>query len=320
LFKCVRYLHILEQMSAIDVSGRMYKMDPIDQLIIERLKINCRTSLEDLSKISGFSANAVKKRIDCLEASGVIYSFTVWLSPLMTNEDLVIAILEFETDQSEKTLIKNLGSNPSVSKVSKLLDGRYIVFGVCFDSEEISSLTMHLRTLPGIIDFTSSHRDILRCLIRDPRMPIIDVAKETGLSSNEIKEIITQMRESEAVLFTINTTDVTNEESMEVLVKVQWNVGKTSNEHVLGWLQEQLASSYLGEYVSATEPTLFFNFLVNHVQEVEIVVQKTKESGLVSTIEPLILFPGTSFPDPRLRRANQLLEETGFSSRKGPFT
>ncbi|OLS29841.1 MAG: HTH-type transcriptional regulator LrpA [Candidatus Thorarchaeota archaeon AB_25] len=322
-------------MSPIDVSGRMYKMDPIDRLIIERLKINCRTSLQNLSKISGFSANAVRKRIDSLEASGVIHSYTVWLSPLMTNEDSVIAILEFETDQLEKKLIKNLSSNPSVSKVSRLLDGRYIVFGVCFDSEELSSLTMHLRTLPGIsnvemysrflhywggkIDFTSSHRDILRCLIRDPRMPISDVAKETGLPSNEIKEIITQMRESEAVLFTINTSDVTNEESMEVLVKVQWNVGKTSNEHVLGWFQEKFASSYLGEYVSATEPTLFFNFLVNHVQEVEIVVQKTKESGLVSTIEPLILFPGTSFPDPRLRRANQLLEETGFSSQNGPF-
>ncbi|MHA2303191.1 MAG: AsnC family transcriptional regulator [Candidatus Thorarchaeota archaeon] len=308
-------------------------MDPVDRVILDRLKINCRTSLQDLSRMTSISANAVKKRINKLESSGVIDSFTIILSPLMTNEDSVIAILEFETEQLEKKLLKNLSKNQSIYKISRLLDGRYIVFGVYFDSEELSSLTMHLRKLPGIsnvemysrflhywggkIDFTSSHRDILRGLIKDPRMPISDIAKETGLPSNEIKEMINQMRESEAILLTINTLDGTNEESMEVLAKVQWNVGKTSNEHVLGWLQENLASSYLGEYVSATEPTLFFNFVVKHVQEVEIIVKKTKESGLVTTMEPLILFPGTNFPNPRLRRANQLLEETGFSSQNG---
>ncbi|MHA2397221.1 MAG: Lrp/AsnC family transcriptional regulator, partial [Candidatus Thorarchaeota archaeon] len=137
-------------MSPREVRGRMYKMDPINRLILERLKINCRTSLQDFSKISGSSANDVKKRIDSLEASGIIDSFTVLLSPLMTNEDSVIAFLEFETDQSEKKLIKHIGSNPSVSKVSRLLDGRYLVFGISFDSEELSALTMHLRKLPGI--------------------------------------------------------------------------------------------------------------------------------------------------------------------------
>ena len=310
-------------------------MNSADQTILERLKINCRLSLQDLSKITGISANAVKKRIDSLKASGAIDSFTLLLSPLMTDENSVIAILKFETDQREKTLLKILSSNPSVSKVSRLLDGRYIVFGVYFDSEELSSLTMHLRKLPGIrnvemysrflhywggkIDLTNSHREILRCLIEDPRMPISDIAKETGLPSNAIKEIIDQMRESEAVLFTINMSDDVNEGSMEVLAKVQWNVGKTSNEHVLGWLQDKFASSHLGEYVSASEPTLFFNFSVKHVHEVDIVSQKTKESGLVTTMEPLILFPGTKFPDPRVRRVGQLLEETGFSSQNSPF-
>ncbi|MHA2056463.1 MAG: winged helix-turn-helix transcriptional regulator [Candidatus Thorarchaeota archaeon] len=325
----------MEQIVSTEVIGSIYNMDPVDRIILEKLKINCRTSLQDLSRMTSISANAVKKRINNLESSGVIDNFKVFLSPLMTGEDSVIVILEFETNQLEKKLLKYLSKNQSISKVSRLLDGKYIVFGIYFDAEELSSLTIHLRKLPGIrnvemhsrflhywggkIDLTGSHRDILRCLIEDPRIPISDIAKETGLPSNAIKEIIDQMRESEAVLFTVNTSDDTNEGSMEVLSKVQWNVGKTSKEHVLGWLQENFASSYLGEYVSATEPTLFFNFTVKHVHEVEIVVKKAKESGLVTTMEPLILFPGTNFPDPRLRRASQLLEETGFSSQNGPF-
>lgn len=305
-------------------------MDSVDRIILERLKINCRTSLQALSRITDISANAVKKRIDSLVSSGIIERFIVLLSPLMTDEDTVIAILEFESDQLEKKLLKNLRSSPAVSKVSRLLDGRYIVFGTYYDSEELSDLTLVLRNLDrikkvemhsrflhywgGKIHFTNAHKEILRCLVEEPRMAVSDIAKETGLHSNTIKETIDQMRESEAVLFTINMSDDINEGHTEVLTKVQWNVGKTNKEHVLEWLQGKFASSYLGEYVSAVEPTLFFNFSVKHVQEVEIVLKKTKESGLVTTIEPLILFPGTMFPDPRQRRLNELLMETGFSS------
>ena len=299
-------------------------MDSVDRIILERLKINCRTSFQELAKGSGISANEVMKRIDNLIKSGVIENFVVVLSPQMTDEDTVIAILEFATEQNEGKLLKALSTNASVHRVSRLLDGKYIVFGAYFEQEELSSLTEHLRKMSGIrnvemyfrfLHYWGGHREILRCLLIEPRMSISDVARETGLQSDNVKEIIEQMRASEAVLFTINTSDDMNEKSTEVLAKVQWNVGKTSKEQVLTWLQEQFVSVRLGECVSATEPTLFFHFSVNHVQEVELIVKKTREFGLVTTIEPMILFPGTAFPDPRQRRARALLEETGFSSR-----
>ncbi len=304
-------------------------MDAVDQVILEKLKTNCRTSLQELSKISDLSANAVKKRIDNLASSGVIKDFVVILSPLMTNEDTVIAVLEFEGEQNENSVLKNIGKNPAVHRASRLLDGRYIIFGIYFDSEELSSLTMHLRQLQGVrniemhsrfinywggkIDFTHSHKEILRCLIQEPRMSISDIASKTGLLSNDVKEIIEQMRASESVLFTISTSEAADKRRTEVVAKIQWNVGKTSKELVLDWLQDQFSELRLVEYVSATEPTLFFQFSINHVQEVDLIVRRSLESGPVTTIEPMILFPGTTYPDPRKRRAKMLLEETGFS-------
>ena len=310
-------------------------MDTTDQIILERLKINCRTSLQDFSRITGISANEVKKRIDSLVASGIIKRFKVVFSPLMTNEDTVIVILEFENEPHEKILLNNLSNNSSVHKVSRLLDGRYIVFGVYFEQEELSALTTHLRKLPSIrniemhfrflhywggrINLSGAHREILRCLLVNPRMPVSDVARETGLESDNVKYLIEKMTASEAVLFTIDTSEDMEEKSTEVLAKVQWNVGKTSKEQVITWLQEQFGSLRLGECVSATDPTLFFHFSVKHVYEVELVAKKTREFGLVTTIEPMILFPGVSFTDPRQRRAQTLLEETGFSSQNGHF-
>ncbi|MFX1580198.1 MAG: Lrp/AsnC family transcriptional regulator, partial [Promethearchaeota archaeon] len=108
-------------------------IDPIDQIIIERLRNNCRTSLQELAGVSGISANAVIKRIENLVDSGTIDRFLVLLSPQMSNEDTAIAILEFSNEQNEKNLLGYLSRNPSMYRVYRLLDGRYIVYGIYFD-------------------------------------------------------------------------------------------------------------------------------------------------------------------------------------------
>jgi DNA-binding Lrp family transcriptional regulator len=310
-------------------------IDPVDQIIIERLRNNCRTSLQELARVSRVSANAVIKRIENLVDSKTIEKFLVLLSPQMSNEDTAIAILEFSNEQDEKNLLQTLSKNPSVHRVSRLLDGRYIVYGIYFDQEELNSLIIHLNTLPGIknvemhfkflhywggmIELTSAHRKVLKCLIDNPRISVSNIARVTGLESSKIKELIEHMRASEAVLFTITTSDDLDEKSTEVLAKVQWNVSQTSKEELMNWLHREFGSLKLGECVSATEPTLFFHFSVNHVKEIEIVVNKIREFGFAITVEPLIMFPGIKFSDPRLRRARAMLQETGFSAQRSPF-
>lgn len=310
-------------------------IDSIDQIIINRLKMNCRISLQDLARLTGVSANAVKKRIDDLVKSEVIEQFVVVLSPQMSDEDTVIAILEFTSEQNEGKLLKTLSNSQSVFRVSRLLDGRYIVFGIYFGQDELNSLAEYLSTLPDIrnvemhfkflhywggkIELTNDHREVLRYLVDDPRMSVSNIAGKTGLESNRIKEVIEHLRLSEAALFTINTSDDLDDKCTQVLAKVQWNVSRTNKEEVLNWLQEEFGSLRLGECVSAIEPTLFFHFSVKHVHEIEIVVNKTNEFGLVTTIEPMIMFPSVTFSDPRQRRAKALLEETGFSAQRSPF-
>ena len=310
-------------------------MDNLDQIIIEQLRINCRVSPQDLAKLTGLFANEVLKRIDSLVETGVIEEFVIIFSPQMSNEDTAIAILDFTTEPNEQNLLETLSKNQSIHRVSRLLDGRYIVYGIYYDQGELSLLTQFLSTLPGIrnvemhfkflhywggkIELTSAHRDVFRCLVDEPRISVADIVRKTSIDSNKIKEIIEHMRTSEAVLFTINTSDDLNEKCTEALAKVQWNVGKTSKEEVLDWLHNEFGSLRLGECVSATEPTLFFHFSVKHVKEIEIVIEKTKELGMVSTIEPLIMFPSVKFSDPRQRRVKALLQETGFSSQGSPF-
>jgi DNA-binding Lrp family transcriptional regulator len=305
-------------------------MDSIDQKIIDSLAINCRISLQELSKRTGVSSNEVKKRIDVLQNTDVIHNFTMLLSPLKTNEELSISLLDFDVVPEEKDILKVLASNPSVWKFHRALEDKYVIFSFYFDQDELSKLALMLRSLPGIgyvemysrfsrywggkLELTDVHMQILRCLISDTRMSVAEIAAMTGLETNTVIDSINLMRESETVLFTINASDYLKESKIEVLAKVQWNVGKTNQERVTKWLQDSFSNIYLREYVSVAEPTLFFNFIVNHVQEVELVLRKTNESELISKITSLILFPGTVIADPRVRKLDEVLTETGFSS------
>ncbi|MHA2027044.1 MAG: AsnC family transcriptional regulator [Candidatus Thorarchaeota archaeon] len=304
-------------------------MDTIDRKLVDLLAINCRRGLQDLSRKTGVSANEVKKRIESLVKSDVIHDFVTILSPLMTNELLSIAVLEFDLVHNEKDLLRALSDCSSVWRVHRALEDKYVVFSVVYSDDELASLAMTYRGLKGIgrvdifsrfmrywggkIDLTADHKKILRWLVKDARMSVADIARKTGLESNVVSDSIDFMRESESVLFTINATDYLKESRIEVLAKVQWNVGKTSQEQVSNWLQSSFPTVYLREYVSVIEPTLFFNFSVNHVQEVAAVMKKTEESGIISIFTPLILFPASVFSDPRERRLDEILTETGFS-------
>ncbi|MFX1484171.1 MAG: AsnC family transcriptional regulator [Promethearchaeota archaeon] len=303
-------------------------MDSIEQKIVDLLAINCRISPQDLSKRIGISANDAKRRYDTLIETDVIHEFKTLLSPLITNEELFIAVLDFNVVPSEKDINKALSSNPSVWKVHRALEDNFVVFGFYFSQEELSKLAFTLRSLPGVgyvelhsnfsrhwggkIALNDNDKMILRCLMENTRMSVADIAKKTGLASTMIYDSIEMMRKSETVLFTINAADYMKQSKIEVLTKIQWNVRDTSQEKVSEWLKESFSSVYLREFVSVTEPTIFFNFIVNHVQDVELVRSKAINSGLISRIAPLILFPGTVFPDPRVKKLDEFLTETGF--------
>ncbi|MGY5865323.1 MAG: AsnC family transcriptional regulator [Candidatus Thorarchaeota archaeon] len=304
-------------------------MDSVDRKLMDLLAINCRKSLQDLSQKTGVSANEVKKRIDKLLKLDIIHNFTTILSPLMTDENLSIAILEFDLVPSEKDILRVLSGNTSVWRVHRALEDKYVVFSVVYSDDELTESAMTFRRLKGIgrvdiysrfmrhwggnVELTHVHKKILRCLVKDARMSVADIARKTGLETSVVLKSINHLRESESVLFSIKATDYLKESRIEILARVQWNVGKTSQEQVSNWLETSFPTVYLREYVSVIEPTLFFNFTVNHVQEVQVVMKKAMESGIISTFTPLILFPGSVLSDPRARRLDEILTETGFS-------
>ena len=70
-------------------------MDEIDKKIITQLQADGRTSLEDLSKITGFTSMGTKKRLEKLIKNGTI-KISALINPNALGLHLAIVMLEIE--------------------------------------------------------------------------------------------------------------------------------------------------------------------------------------------------------------------------------
>ncbi|MHA2142532.1 MAG: winged helix-turn-helix transcriptional regulator [Candidatus Thorarchaeota archaeon] len=161
--------------------------------------------------------------MDKLVDSKAIHSFVVRLSLEMTNMEYAFAIIEFDSPPDDTNLLDILRDSPSITQVSKTFDGRYTVFAVFFSTDELSDLTTLLWSLKdlndvnlypkfkshrgGKIELIGVHMRILRCLLEDARMSIADIAECTRLTARRVTKAVNQMRESEAITFTIRLTE-----------------------------------------------------------------------------------------------------------------
>ena len=62
-------------------TGRMLRVDTIDQRIISQLVSDARSSYSEIGKFVGLSAPAVKRRVDRLLDAGVLRGFTAVVDP-----------------------------------------------------------------------------------------------------------------------------------------------------------------------------------------------------------------------------------------------
>lgn len=66
----------------------LHELDDIDEQILDLLRANARRTYGDIGARVGLSAPAVKRRVDRLEASGVIRGYTTVIDPAADGERL----------------------------------------------------------------------------------------------------------------------------------------------------------------------------------------------------------------------------------------
>ncbi|MDX1813538.1 MAG: winged helix-turn-helix transcriptional regulator [Candidatus Bathyarchaeia archaeon] len=127
-------------------------MDEIDRKIISQLQQNGRTTLQDLSKIIGYTSMGTKKRLEKLLKNTI--KVTALINPDALKLHPAIVMLEMESAEAMQDLIERFKDCPRVVHIFKTIGGYNLIALVVAENQEtlesISTEKCSLRCSRGI--------------------------------------------------------------------------------------------------------------------------------------------------------------------------
>jgi DNA-binding Lrp family transcriptional regulator len=128
-------------------------MDEVDKKIIAKLQADGRTSLEELSKITGFTSMGTKKRLEKLLEKGTI-KISALINPSALKLHPAIVMLEMESAEAMQELLNRFEECPRVVQIFKTMGGYNLIALVVAETpetlESISLEKCSLRCSKGI--------------------------------------------------------------------------------------------------------------------------------------------------------------------------
>jgi Lrp/AsnC family leucine-responsive transcriptional regulator len=297
-------------------------LDLIDKGILSDLLDNCRITYEDLSRKHGISANAVKKRVLKLEESGVIDHYSIRLSLAMLDAQYLFGLLRTDGSQDEEVFVNKIGESPSIVAAAAYSDGHYALVAEYISTVELMELGTHLRTLDGVedvelhtlvskrgtkTDLSTNHLKALFYLRDNPRISIVDLARESGMTARRVRRLVTELVEGDSVLFTANL-ELGEAGSIPFLARVAWNERVTDYEAVIEWLMSKYPDSLWEWYISVSEPVIFCLFTAEDLNEMNSKAREIRQQDFVDRVKVIVSSYHDGFGGPRSRRLDELIQ------------
>jgi len=288
----------------------VFILDIIDKGILIDLAQNCRASYEGLARKYGITATAIKKRITSLEVDGVITGFFVELSLAMIDAELVLTLVRTDDSYNDDEFTEASRENPSIYAILPLSTGDIVVLAESVRLEGLSELGTFIRSLKGIksaevhpllvergrkAELTPIQLRVLASLVEDARMTVPEIARKTGLNARRTRRILKELTEGESIRFTI-TRNMNVGESMAILTQISWNPSELDRNELDRILREMYPLEYWFALASAIEPTVFGQFVVEHIKDVERILGELKKIDGVTRVITHLFFPGKIFP------------------------
>ncbi|MHA2072762.1 MAG: winged helix-turn-helix transcriptional regulator [Candidatus Thorarchaeota archaeon] len=292
-------------------------MDSIDKSIFIELCGNCRVSYESLARKTGLSPTAVKNRVNNLIESGFVSQFKVILNhKFMDAEDFQAIVITDGTERIEE-LVNTIGTNPMVGHISTMASvngGAYLVWGQYEGSEMLYELGSFLRGSPEVhtvefhplrkltskdaileVEFSKLQRRVLSALLKDPRMLMSDIAQKTELSPKSVRRALREIMDDEFVHFRARP-DLAAGGLVNLNLKIEWDEKKKTIEDLDKWLRKEYPLEFWDPFVSALEPIVFAEFMVDDLHEAESISRRIRELPYVNSTTTLVSYSSAKFP------------------------
>ncbi|NHI87991.1 MAG: Lrp/AsnC family transcriptional regulator [Candidatus Thorarchaeota archaeon] len=300
-------------------------MDDIDKRIIFQLDSDCRMTYQKMADKLGITATAVKKRVTKLLERGVIDRFITTLNFEMIDSDLVLAIVQTDGSEFEEDFIDELGEPSFVFQVSPIACGKgglYAVFAVTSGLSGLSEFGTFIRTLKPVanseihvllypkgkkVNLTKTQLRVLKYLVENPRMSIVEIADLSGMTARRIRRTIEELQEGEGILFAV-IWNLGIGGLTEVLLRIEWDEKNTDHESVIAWLRKRYPLEYWSPFISAAFPVIFARFVVEKLETIESIAREVKRAPFVKSLSTLVFYSNYLFNWPGVTELRRLFE------------
>jgi predicted transcriptional regulator len=237
--------------------------------------------------------------------------------------------LQIETDGCEdpEQLSEQLGGHPSILQVTRVASGTgglYIIFAEYIGSTQMLELSSFIRTIecvtsvdthPLLTDKGSTlelkrvHLRVLKTLVDDPRMQISEIARLSGITARSARRALNQMIDSGALWFSTRW-DLAAGGSTRFFARIQYEEKTTSHQDVEEWLRKEYPHVYWYSYISATEPVLFSNFVVDHISDADRISRDLVKAEFITSAIPMIFYPTRKYPRIGMTKLAEMLDNS----------
>lgn len=297
-------------------------MDDLDKRILTDVQRNCRMSYQELSRKYKISANAIRRRIMNLEESGVIDGYSIILSPAMTDTEYVFGLLHTDGSRDEAEMVDEIGSSKNVVAAAAYTDGTYALVFEHHGSRELHEVSSFLRLIDGVekaelhnivgdlgekMNLSKTHLRVLKPLFDDPRLPIIEVAKRSGLTSRRARRLIKELEEGGGLKF-VALVELGAASSVPFITRIRWDEKNHDISDVLNWIVKEYSLQHWEHYVSASNPVFYVLFVADNLTELTDIVRGIRMNKMVTHIKPMIGTYHKYFSSYRREKLRQLID------------
>jgi len=298
-------------------------MDTLDRKLLWELHENCRASYQKLSSVLGISANAVKKRVGKLIDTGIIYNYTIMLSLDMLKSEVLYGLVYTDGEEIAQEFINQVGSNSMihvVGSIASLSGGAYIISAQYIGSQGLAELGRFLRTLDHVLKvelfpllIPKDHADLqMKCLVDDARMPISDIANQTGLTARRVGRTIQQLMDR-GVMFSVRWNLSAGGLDV-VMIRIRIDEHQKSIGEVTEYLRSEFPDEFWLPYISAEEPLVFAIFVVPNMQVAEKIARVIKQAPFAKSVAVSVQFSETKFPWLGEIKIKEMIKDAGLTS------
>lgn len=299
-------------------------LDEMDKRILNDLQSNCRISYQELSRKYGISANAIRRRILNLEESGVISGYSIVLSPAMTNTDFLFCLLSTDGTRDEVEMVDAIGSSKNVLAAASYTDGTFALIAEYQGLQELQEIGTFLRTLKSVenaeihtfiqsgggkMKLTKTHLRVLEPLLDDPRLPIVDIAQQTGLTARRVRRLIRELEEGGVLHFTA-LLELGAATSIPFIVQIHWNEKAVPYSTITEWLIKDYSLQHWETYVSASEPVIYSLLVADDLTHLTATVRSIRQNEHVTSAKALIGYHHKYFSSSRRNMLIKMVKES----------